>query len=267
MGKYILYNTEGILAKHHIYLNNDLKKLSSYQEKHKGERMFLIGTGPSLKAEDLELIKGELSIGCNMVYKMFPKTTWRPDYYCMTDRVYAAHQSQEILQHIDVPLFVPKSTAKFMPDKGSTAIKVNDIYDYNTYKVQGKMQYFCYLKASVMMFMLEFAMYLGAKEIYLLGVDCTNTYKSNGHFASDYVASHTKQAEQKRMQRDLDKDNITKEEMWNHNYLRNIQAYQEIKNFADTKGIRIYNATRGGELEVFPRISLEEVLNSETIWK
>lgn len=258
--KKIRYTLEGFLADRHIYLTGEEKKIASYQRKHQGERVFLVGTGPSLKAEDLELVQGELSIGCNMVYKMFDKTKWRPDYYCMTDRVYAAHQSQDIVQHINVPFFVPKSSAKFMPDKGSTTIKVNDIYDYNKYKVQGKFQYYCYLKASVMMFMLELAIYLGMTEIYLLGVDCTNTYKKNGHFASDYVTTRTRQVERKRMERDLNKDKMTEEELWNHNYQRNIQAYQEIKRFADAKGIKIYNATRGGELEVFPRISLEEAL-------
>lgn len=259
--KKICYTTQGMLADRHIYLGKEEKKLAAYHGKHQGKRVFLVGTGPSLKAEDLELIKGEYSIGCNMVYKMFDKTNWRPTYYCMTDRVYAKHQSQEILEHVDMPFFVPKSTAKRMPDKGSTAIKVNDIYDYNTYQVQGRFHYYCYLKASVMMFMLELAMYLGMTEIYLLGVDCTNTYKKNGHFAKDYVQSGTRQAEQRRIERDLNKDNMTEEELWNHNYLRNIQAYEEIKRFADAKGIKIYNATRGGELEVFPRISLEDALN------
>lgn len=262
--KKLWYNIQGMLAEKHIYLTLEEKKVAAYQGKHQGKRVFLVGTGPSLNAEDLELIKEEYSIGCNMVYKLFTKTNWRPTYYCMTDRVYARYQSEEILQHVQVPFFVPKSAAKRMPHKGSNVIKVNDIYDYDTYEVQGRFHHYCYLKASVMMFMLELAMYMGMTEIYLLGVDCTNTYKKNGHFAKDYVKSSTRQAEQSRMERDLDKDNITAEELWNHNYLRNIQAYEEIKRFADTKGIKIYNATRGGQLEVFQRISLEDVLKKES---
>ena len=31
--------------------------------------------------------------------------------------------------------------------------------------------------------------------------------------------------------------------------------------YAEKKGVHIYNATRGGHLEIFPRVTLEDVLN------
>ena len=36
--------------------------------------------------------------------------------------------------------------------------------------------------------------------------------------------------------------------------------YKSAKEYADSNGIKIINCTRGGMLEVFPRMSLEEVL-------
>jgi hypothetical protein len=42
-----------------------------------------------------------------------------------------------------------------------------------------------------------------------------------------------------------------------------IAAYKEAKNYADGHGIKIYNATRGGMLEVFERVDLDRVVSRE----
>ncbi|MGI6069345.1 MAG: 6-hydroxymethylpterin diphosphokinase MptE-like protein [Blautia sp.] len=259
LGKRVLYSAAGGLHNLGISADGNFKRLQSYQNAHKGERCFLVGTGPSLVPEDLDKIQGEKAFGCNMLYKLYPKTSWRPDYYCMTDRVYAKYQSQEMLKHVEAPVFTPKSAYRRMPVHGEQVIYVNDIYDYNTYKPRGKMLSYCWLKASVMLFMLEMAVYMGFTEIYLLGVDCTNTYRPDGHFTKDYVKDDAKAAEKERLESDLKKEKMTPEEMWAHNYRRNIEAYEEIAKFAQKKGISIYNATRGGNLEVFPRVALEEI--------
>lgn len=259
LGKETWYGITGFFYGHGMFLDDNFKKLASYRNRHKGERCFLIGTGPSLKAEDLEKIKNEYSIGCNMLYKLYDQTAWRPTYYCMTDRVYAKHQSPEMVKYVDVPIFTPRSTYKRMAGKSEHMIYVNDIYDYETYKIRGKMLSYCWLKASVMLFMMELAVYMGFSEIYLLGVDCTNTYTANGHFTKDYMKEDTKKAEDQRMKRDLKKKQLTPEEMGLHNYRRSIEAYGVVNEFAKAHHVHIYNATRGGDLEVFPRVVLENI--------
>ena len=41
-----------------------------------------------------------------------------------------------------------------------------------------------------------------------------------------------------------------------------IVGYEEVKKYADSHGIKVYNATRGGVLEVFPRVKLEDILKT-----
>ena len=36
-------------------------------------------------------------------------------------------------------------------------------------------------------------------------------------------------------------------------------AYKKAKEYADKHGIKIYNATRGGALEVFPRVNFDDL--------
>ena len=41
---------------------------------------------------------------------------------------------------------------------------------------------------------------------------------------------------------------------------RLIYVHSKFKEFADNHGVKVVNCTRGGMLEVYPRIALEEVL-------
>ncbi len=43
-----------------------------------------------------------------------------------------------------------------------------------------------------------------------------------------------------------------------------LAAYTEAKRYADTHGIKIYNATRGGKLEVFERVDFDSLFDKET---
>lgn len=42
-----------------------------------------------------------------------------------------------------------------------------------------------------------------------------------------------------------------------------IAGHYEFKKFADSLGIKIVNCTRGGMLEVYPRMNLEDVLKEK----
>ena len=83
---------------------------------------------------------------------------------------------------------------------------------------------------------LQLACYLGWKDIYLIGVDFSYTKNVNddaNHFIKGYSAN--KQTNPFSME----------ESRIN---------YEKARKYADEHGIRIWNATRGGKLEVFKRI-------------
>jgi len=83
---------------------------------------------------------------------------------------------------------------------------------------------------------IQLAVYMGFKEIYLLGVDCNYSQKGKNH-----VVEYTTQ------------------EVPDAAFLMQ-ESFKVAKRFADTHNIKIFNASRGGSLEVFERITLEEVL-------
>lgn len=94
---------------------------------------------------------------------------------------------------------------------------------------------------SVTYSMLQIAVYMGFKEIYLLGCDCSYSQdKTKQHFIESGHHDNYASIAGKRM----------------------ICAYKYAKEFADKHDIKIYNATRGGMLEVFERVNLEDLFSN-----
>lgn len=221
-------------------------EIEKFQNIHKGKRCFIVATGASLRMDDLDTLhrNGEICISVNGIFKAFDQTKWRPNYYVVSD-LNVDKWKNEILE-ID-------AEAKFVAD---VIYCFNDKHYDNIYKwhiIRGVSD----LDQELPNFSddfarggywghtvvydgaLQLAAYMGFTEIYLLGTDCT--VSSDGktpHFVSNYHADPGS----------LMLDYI-------------MLAYQAAKQYADSHGIKIYNATRGGELEIFPRADFDSLFN------
>lgn len=255
------YHIIGFFRKRGIAITKNGKRLCSYRGKHQGERCFLIGNGPSLTPEDLERIKNEKSFACNIIYRMFPKVSWRPTYYFISDvvAVYAVLKDQKLAEVTKQPLFVNSDAYKKIKDDFVDAISVHCV-NQRAYKVSSNiLAYYIPAQATVMTFMIEMAIYMGFKEIYLLGVDCTNTFVA-GHFGDDYTDETVDEYNLKRMRKKLNKPNLTLEELGEERRERSLDAYEKLNQYAKKKGVKLYNATRGGALNVFERVDFDTVI-------
>jgi hypothetical protein len=70
--------------------------------------------------------------------------------------------------------------------------------------------------------------------------NCNYGKKHSGHYVSDYDPEDFNSL--------LSVDKTTK-------------AYQSAKAYADAHGIKVYNATRGGKLEVFERVDFDSLFD------
>lgn len=258
----IRYNITGFFNKHGLFLNNNGRRLMNMKDSHKGERCFLIGNGPSLSPDDLHLLKDEYTFGTNMVYKIFDQTDWRPSFHCVSDSIYATKLRDEIYENVKSPLFTIEKTYHKMTKRTLETTYVHTIGS-ERYKVKGNLFAYCMVKATVLSLAAEFAFHMGFSEIYLLGVDCTNPHAAGGHFTDNYTTKEIAQTDISRIKTRMNKDNVTTEQIGEHIIDRSLIVYRLLKKYADRHGIKIYNATRGGNLEIFPRKTLEEVLASE----
>jgi len=239
------------------------KALASYRNKHKGHRCFLIGNGPSLTIADLNKLEGEICFACNLIYKIFDSTNWRPTYYCVTDTVFTKTISHEMAEVIDMPMLVSNRAYEAMKERPKNTVYVH-CANKEVYYVHGNpLQYYVPAKATVMSFMIEMAMYMGFSEIYLLGVDCSNSFVSAGHFTDDYENKDMMAIENSRAKRVVAGKQLTIEELGKFRQDRSMFAYSRIREYADKNGYHIYNATRGGLLEEFERVSFDNVITEE----
>lgn len=258
----VRYNITGWFNKHGLFLNNNGRRLMNMKDCHKGERCFLIGNGPSLSPDDLHLLKDEYTFGTNMVYKIFDQTDWRPSFHCVSDSIYATKLRDELYNNVKSPLFTIEKTYHKMTKRTLDTTYVHTIAS-ERYKVKGNLFAYCMVKATVLSLAAEFAFHMGFSEIYLLGVDCTNPHAAGGHFTDNYTTKEIAQTDISRIKTRMNKENVTTEQIGEHIIDRSLVVYRLLKKYADKHGIKIYNATRGGNLEVFPRVTLEDVLASE----
>lgn len=244
-------------------LGENARELHSYKNRYRGQKCFLIGNGPSLTAGDLELLKDEITFGCNRVYQMYDSTSWRPTYYCMIDALIAKYSSMELAEHVDCPLFTNINTRDLMTFRPGHLIFARNLGEKN-YRVSPRFEsYYVPSGATVMTFMLELAMYMGFSEIYLLGVDCTSSLSAAGHCSKGYVNQELIYKDIERIRKRLNDPSLTAEQVAAYYFDQSTYSYTIIRDYARSHGFQIYNATRGGMLEVFERKNLDEVVKYE----
>lgn len=219
------------------------EKIVAYKDKFLGQPCFIVATGPSLRAEDLELLRqtGLLSFSVNTIYKIFDQTKWRPDFYVVDD-YRAIEKYKEVTEKVALEAVFIGDTKEYSekedPCKGIYWHHIqHEYYTDRLPKFSEDYAQKCYLGYTVVYSCIQLAVYMGFKEIYLLGTDCNYVMgsKNNYFWPSD------------------------EKDVFHHELDKIFLGYQAAKKYADAHGIKIWNATRGGDLEIFERISMDEV--------
>lgn len=243
-----------------ICVSENSRKLKSYKGKYQGKRCFLVGNGPSLSVDDLDRIADEYSFGCNMIYKIFSQTRWRPSFHCMVDAMFGRELAEEFAQNVKSDFFTSMSTYHKMEVKPANTTYAYG-YKQSDYTVSRNfLSYYIPSGSTVMTYMIELAMFMGFEDIYLIGVDCTSSLAKDGHCIPDYASPQVAKNDLNRIRKRLNDPSLTMDDVAQYYQDRSMFCYRQLKAAADKKGVRIFNATRGGMLEVYPRRQLEEIL-------
>ena len=257
---------ENEIEKRHYKEYKEVLSELKLKDKHKGERCFIIGNGPSLTLEDLELLKNEVTFAANRIVRIFPKTSWRPTYYCCIDYTCYGLDHKEINEMDAALRFIPVERAFAAGKVYEEVTYYNRVVSYvgveNGGMVKNREFQFSedvgqkvYGTKTVLYDMLQFAVYMGFKEIYLLGVD--HTYRRE--VLEDGTVVETGAKANHFCEKEYDQDRGKVAGYASHVYLME-QGYKKAKEVCEKRNITIKNATRGGRLEVFERVDLESVL-------
>ena len=225
-------------SKNERYYN---QRISELKNRYLGNRCFIVATGPSLKEEDLEVLSknNELTMSVNRIYES--GVDWSPTFYVCTDSFLLNRSRDKIMRYPAKYKFIGDSASNF-EDGEQTNLYNMHVVSCGKFEADALLAFsddaaqcvFCGF--TVTYSCIQLAVYMGFKEIYLLGVDCN--YSGKLHFYNS--------------------DQLEKK-IADHNENGMIKSYKSAKKYADEHGIKIFNATRGGALEVFPRVDFDSL--------
>lgn len=221
-----------------------MSNIGSYENIHFGERCFVIGCGPSLGITPLHLLEDEISFGLNNISKVYSKTTWRPTYYFNIgsgpDQWRDAYMRAMESIDLGIPSFI--RSASPLPDRPNVIRfeRESKIYpDFSKWSLDcSKIIY--HWRTSIYGLM-QLVIYMGFKKVYLLGCDLGYSPNKPTHCYDEINVDWTE-------------DQCAYE---NH---YQIEAHRKIRFACNTQGVEVYNATIGGELEVYERVKLDDLL-------
>lgn len=251
------------------------ERLKKLENRHKGQRCFVIGNGPSLTIDDLNLISRDVTFAANRIYEAFSDTDWRPTYYSVTDSVFFDYFHDLTVKTCRENM--PDTTKLFwlnlIKDIKEPLPFCDEIYfDLNMMhrdvpEFSKRADLFLYRGSTIIYVMIQLAVYMGFDEIYLLGVDndfptqtaddgreVLNPASSRAHFykessaAADYLKNIMSWVDF----RDTEKSGLHSPD----------SVYRTAKWHCDQLNVSLYNATRGGKLEVLTRKNLDEIIEA-----
>jgi len=244
-----------------------LKKNSELHNRHANlKRCFVIGNGPSLKTQDLKPLKDEVTIVCNSFFQHPDHALISPQYYCVGDPTYSADTPNCIAWLREIENKMPR-TNLFFPTQAEALFKKYAIFsNHNVHYVQRthiahsaqhvRIDFTKPLNVGVSTgcsIAIPLAVYLGFREIYIIGFDSnwlgalndasvhfydTNPYYP--HFDKTLIEGATMEGELLSVHLEF-------------------KSHRLLRKKAALLGARIFNATNGGWLDMYPRVRYEEL--------
>jgi hypothetical protein len=233
---------------------------------HQNKRIIIIGTGPSIKYQDLTFLKDDIVIALNEFYLHPEIDVIKPKYF-----LYTGYNIHKDTVDFDVAVKWYKEFEKcILKNKGTALLPISDFdflkenqlmqndllkkyffnYTINIKKIERydfEYDVLSFYGDNSAINAIGLSIYMGAKEIYLLGLDhdwiLTYKNKKQNHFYKDEESLIYKDHSQN-FKRVTLLDNLI-------NYCRIFEQYTAIEKYSKMKKINIYNMTDGGMLDVF----------------
>lgn len=232
-------------------------RLRALRERYKGhKRCFLIGNGPSLNRTDLNMLKEEVTFAVNGFFLKARDLDWSPTFYLVEDHLVAEDRAHWINRLKGPTKLFPAYLGYAFPAAEDTIFynhRPRKSYPHG-FDFSLEADKITYTGCTVTFSMMQIAAYLGFEEIYLIGVDASYDIPADAQEGKDYAVGVLD------MKSDdpnhFDPNYFGKGFRWHDPQVEKmLEAYGEARRTIQGTPQRIYNATVGGQLEVFERRS------------
>jgi hypothetical protein len=226
------------------------EQLEPLRDRHRGERCFVLGNGPSLARTDLSRIRHESSFGANRLYLAFEAMGFATRYYVCVNAL-VLEQFRDDLAALPMPRFFAwNRRALFAP--GPTQHFVHAALTLRDYFGADPTRPLC-SGGSVTFVALQLAFFMGFTEVIVLGLD--HSFSARGT---------PNQVQLRSAARDVDHfhpNYFPQGSRWQlPDLVRSQSAFALARRHYERAGRRILDATPGGQCPVFERVDYDAVL-------
>ncbi|QIZ82667.1 Protein of unknown function DUF115 [Thalassovita gelatinovora] len=239
-----------------------MQGIQSFYMKHKGERCFILGNGPSLNKIEIPKLASEVSFGVNSIFLMSRDSGFYPTYYVVEDNLVFRDNKESIDAYRGPTKILPERYALeltdtrdcFTFDMDTSFYNKNKPESYSVPHFNGGPETTFHCGQSVTYINMQLAYYMGFSEVYLIGMDFSYSKPPSHEQSGNHIHSHGDDPNH------FHKDYFGKGKTWKDPRLgRVLRSYVRAKHAFETDGRLIANATPGGELELFPRVSFNSL--------
>ncbi len=243
-------NNQVIDSKHHLDLVKD---------KYIGKRCFVVGNGPSLNEMDLNLMKDDYVFVSNSFFLKFDELGFIPQFITVEDHLVAEDNQSEFLDLKRIQKYYPFDLRKTLfKDENSIYVNMHRATIHHSSPEFPLFSHDCseniYWGGTVLYMSLQLAAHMGLSEVYLIGVDLT--YK----IPKDILLKGSVLTSQSDDPNHFDAKYFGKGKRWHLPEVDRMQkAFDHAYEAMGRKGIKLYNATLGGNLVNIPRKEFNEL--------
>ena len=259
-----------------LFTHPILKKNIELKDRYKNERIFILGSGSSILHYDLKVLKNEYVMTQNSFYMHNDISNIDPNYHCVIPYYQSDKEFSIWIDYIaEMKELMPNSLFIWGLNTRSLIEKHHKDISDRSYYIRTKYNLLTLNKAkvnisktimnipTVLTQCLTVAMYMGFKEIYLLGFDldqiCHTKDQTYGRFYGMSKITDTEFEKNENERLDLKTT-----DGWYTWWLMNKQFFL-LKHFADQNNITIVNGTKGGILSYFKREPIENIMGQEIL--
>ena len=222
------------------------RALAALAGRHRGQRAFIMGNGPSLGSMDLAPLADEITFGMNRIYLLFDQMRFQPSYYVAINDLVLGQFAEEI-SALPMPKFLNWNQRAAFPDDDSILYLRPRLALQDGF--QADMRQPIYTGGTVTYAALQLAYYMGFDEVLLIGVD------------HRFAAQGTPNRAEMRMGADRDHfhpDYFPAGSRWQLPDLRRSElAYALADEAFHAAGRRVLDATVDGACPVFDKVDFE----------
>jgi len=229
-------------ATFHPWRQRSIRILAELKDRHRGERGFIIGNGPSLKSTDLTRLRGECTIGMNRFYMAFPELGFPTTYFLSVNSL-VIEQCATDLRQLPIPKFFSwRSRHLIQPTDDTSFLHTTYTGPKFAHDARGRL----WEGATVTYVALQLAFHMGFQQVILIGVD--HSFNTQG-------APNTTVVSQGDDPNHFHPGYFGKGFRWQLPDLETSErAYRMARQAYQAAGRQVLDATVGGKLLVFPKV-------------